>query len=229
MAKQWNDIKGNAKWALLGGVWWVVAWLSNHLVREIPNAPRWAAIIVPLLLSALAFVWLARRATATGPQRPTLAGGQSLTKPPFDVEKYAASAYDSPLAKEVESNVRQAMEARYPQAREREAFLLRFIGLGVVSSVYDITWAYIFRSQVLLLERLNRESLPLDQARVFYDKAVREHPREYANYSFDQGLGFLRGQVLIIQQGTMVGITVRGKDFLKHMVHSGRAAQDRRL
>jgi hypothetical protein len=234
LRKQWKDIKGHAKWALLGLVWTLLWWLATHLMREIPSVPHWLVIAVPFVLSVVAFVWLGSRSSAHDSQKPSSAGQATttaLTTVPstFDVTTFLANAYNSPLAGEVENNVRQAVETRYREPEEREDFLLKFIGIGTFIAVYDIAWASIFKSQVLLLEELNRKSRSLDEARVFYTKAAQQNPPAYANYSFDQWLGFLRGEVFILQQGTMIGITQRGKDFLKYLVHCGRSANDRFL
>jgi hypothetical protein len=192
IVSQWNDVKGNAKWAFLGLAWWTVTWLSNHLVREIPNIPHWVTVIIPLALSVIAFVWLARKPIMNDGQKSNTAAqsaSTALTTNPnqFGLENF----YDSPLAKEVENNMRQAVDTRYPQPKGREEYLFRYIGLGVVATIYDNAWAYIFRSQILLLEELNRRSMPLGEAREFYNKAVQQTPTEYAAYSFDQWLEWL--------------------------------------
>lgn len=125
--------------------------------------------------------------------------------------------------------MRQIVETKYREPKEREDFLLKFIGIGAFVAIYDLAWAYTLKSQILLLEELNRRALSLDEAKEFYNNAAQQSPTEYSTYSFDQWLAWLRTQVFILQQGTMVGITERGKDFLKYAVHYGHSVNARRL
>ncbi len=108
---------------------------------------------------------------------------------------------------------------------DHAGFLARFIGVGLISYLHDITWAYIFKSQLLMMLELNRRGgfLPLNDAKPYYDKAVADYPKLYANYSFNGWISFIKEHQLIIQHPTdMLEITVRGKDFLKYLTHWGR-------
>ncbi len=116
------------------------------------------------------------------------------------------------------------------QPTDREAFYVKFIATGIIGYIYDIAWAYIYRSQVLLLLELNRRIMPLAEVKTFYEKAASDNNSAYADYSFSQWLEFMKFYILIIQhESEMVEITLRGKDFLKYLVHWGRYADDRRL
>jgi hypothetical protein len=146
----------------------------------------------------------------------------------FDASAFFAQSYSSPLQPEIEANIRAA--AIRTQPNDREGFYVRFIGAGTIIYVYDMVWFSIYRSQILSLMELNRRMLPLSEIRSFYDRAATEYPAYYARYSLDQWLGYLKTHSLLIQHASdMVEITVRGRDFLKYLVHYGRYADDRTL
>jgi hypothetical protein len=64
----------------------------------------------------------------------------------------------------------------------------------------------------------------------YYDPAAKQFSASYANYTFDQWLGYLSKRVLILDlPGDTIGITQRGKDFLKHIVHYGYNVASRSL
>lgn len=105
-----------------------------------------------------------------------------------------------------------------------------FLAVIIINSLYDNAWLTIYRSQVLMLTELNRSLLRSEQVKTYYDDAARSNPELYANYSFDQWLGYLRGQVLLLEHpGQTFEITVRGKDFLKYIVHCGYTADARKF
>jgi hypothetical protein len=69
---------------------------------------------------------------------------------------------------------------------------------------------------------MNSKVLRREKVKTYYDNAARQYPERYANYSFEQWLSYMKGQILILEHpGDTVEITVRGRDFLKYMVHCG--------
>jgi hypothetical protein len=148
----------------------------------------------------------------------------------FDAGKYFNSAYQSGWTAEVEKRIRVAA-AQNRQTRSQEDFYAKFIGVGLVAYMHDITWAYIWRSQFLMLAELNRSNgyLSVNLAKSFYDKAVIDYPSYYTNYLFDQWLGFIQSQGLLIRHPSeMLEITVRGRDFLSYSAHTSRTADQRK-
>lgn len=182
------------------------------------------AILVLILISTRRSKQASQQSTAQGVSTALLGAPDFST----ETEEFFRLSYNSPLALEVEKRIR-SVAAKY-QAKEREDFYLHFIGIGVVGYVHDQTWAYIFRSQFLMLMELNRRILTLPEARTYYDKAVGENPTVYSNYSFDQWLSFLKTQLLILQNpDNTIVITERGQDFLRYSTHWGRYADDRKF
>lgn len=150
----------------------------------------------------------------------------------FNAAEHFRTAYYSPLTSEAEKKIRLAAIQNSPD--DHEGFLAKIIGIGLVGFTHDITWAYIFRSQILALMEVNRKAgiMPIADAKPFYDKAVADFPNIYsgaAGGSFDEWLSYLKGRDLIIHHPTdMLEITVRGKDFLKYLTHWGRYPDARR-
>jgi hypothetical protein len=232
--RQYDDIKGHYKWALLVVSWAPIFAVIKRVLRLIPNIPEWAVWTVLFFLSAVAFVWLAKsqklssQGAALSQTERTAPLVSSSTK--FDAERYFRTAYHSPLTEEVEVNIKKAAADNQPN--DREGFYVKFIGVGFVAYVYDTIWFAIYGSQLLALLELNRRSglLPLAGIKHFYDKAVASNPIQYAHYTFDQWLGFMKTQLLlIVHPSNMVELTIRGKDFLKYLLHNGREASQRAL
>jgi hypothetical protein len=71
--------------------------------------------------------------------------------------------------------------------------------------------------------------MPVLDTKPYYDEAARDYPQIYANYSFDQWLGFVQEQQLVIRHPSdMLEITHKGKDFLKYSIHWGRYPEARK-
>lgn len=202
-----------------------------HDFTRIP--PEW---ITPIwLLSSGAILWgLTYFFKRKQPTAQPIAQAATLTvvQPPpvnFDANGYFRLSYKSEMTAEVEKNIRPI--ATYNRPNDKEGFLAAFIGVGLVAYLHDITWAYIFRSQILMLTATTRNNgwLTLAHAKTYYDDAASRFPQTYQNYSYDQWLDFLISQQLLIRHpSAMLEITIRGKDFLKYLTHWGRLADDRK-
>ncbi len=68
----------------------------------------------------------------------------------------------------------------------------------------------------------------VDGLRRFYNAAAAENPDVYQAYPFESWLGYMTGWAIIRQDGNVVQLTVRGKDFLKYLVLAGRSEKQRR-
>jgi hypothetical protein len=198
-----------------------------------PRLDGWWHYAPACLLVIAGVSWLiGRRSKSKGQDQASSSKVQGLveTSPvtsPIDVDRFFRENYHSPLQMEVEGNVRKMIDSR-PQA-ERDDFVVRFIANGIVSYLYDTTWWTIYRSQILALQALNKTVLRQEEIKKYYNAAAAQSPSVYANYSFEQWMAYMKGQTLILEQpGNTVGITVRGRDFLKYMVHHSRSADDRK-
>jgi len=141
----------------------------------------------------------------------------------FNAKEAFRLAYYSSLTAETENNIKITANRYNPN--DREAFYVRFIGVGLVAYMHDMTWAYIFKSQILMLQEMNHRNglLALADAKNFYDKAVIGYPAIYAAYSFEQWIAFMKIEQLLVRHPTdMLEISHRGRDFLKYLAHWGR-------
>ena len=236
---QYNDIKGNFKWACIAALWWVVVHYGRRMLQLIPNIPGWMVSSILLCLSLAVFVWLAKSAKRSAPSQqpaalqssgiPTLSGIlMQEAKITFDVRQWFRGAYYSPVTAEVEKNIK--IVSAQSQPNDREGFLARFIGVGLVSYLHDMTWAYMFRSQAVMLTDMNNKGgfLPVAEAKTYYNDAVKEHSYDYRISSFDSWLEYMKREQLIIQHPSdMLEITHRGKDFLRYLTHWGRDINSR--
>jgi hypothetical protein len=235
LVRQYNDIRGNLKWALLLGLWYVIIHYGRQMLQLIPHISQWMVWTIVIIVSLVVFVWVAKankqmqqpsmqptNNLAVAPM-PTLSGllGQA-PQITFDAGQFFRVAYFSPVTAEIENNIKIVAETSNPG--DHEAFYARFIGVGVVAYTYDTLWLIIYKSQLLWLYELNRKGLlPIAEAKKFYDQAVIDFPKAYANYSFDQWMGYLKdnAQLLIKYPSEMLEITHKGKDFLKYLAHRG--------
>ena len=240
---QYDDIKGNLKFAALAIVWTFVVGLAKAFLQKVSHVPDWLIWLILFVLSAAVFLWIAEllRRSATGqgqkmqssvPAQPRSTSFPSLSalygqapQVTFNARDYFRLAYYSPVTAEIENNIK--IVAHNSQPEDHEGFYARFIGVGIVSYYHDMTWAYIFKSQLFMLVEVNRRNgnLPLSDAKMYYDKAVVEYPKIYENYSFQQWMDYMYSQLLLIRHPSdMLEITHRGKDFLKYLAHWGRDA-----
>jgi len=185
-----------------------------------------------LVSSAGMFVYLGRQKRSLSGQLTVQSTTATLspTNKAFDATQFFQLAYYSQLQPEAEANIREA--AAQNQPNDKEGFYVKLIAIGVIAYSYDIIWFTIYRSQLLALLELNRRGgiLPIATIRAYYDQAVSDFSSEYAGSSFDAWLSFLSTNVLLFKHPSdMIEITIRGKDFLKYLLHHGRDAEQRRL
>lgn len=222
----------------------VLAILGERLVRKllsyIPQISKdWASIIALASAALILFELIKlqeRRAirqapvqaetaqisssapTTTFPALSSLIPG--LPKPTFDAEAFFKASYFSPLTAEAQKNVQIMANEKQPE--DPANFLARFIGVGLVSYLHQHAWFTIFKSQILLLQDLNRRNVPIADAKGYYDKAVLERPSFYTGYSFEQWILYMTQEQLVLRHPSdMLEITFKGKDFLKYLTHWG--------
>jgi hypothetical protein len=204
-------------------------------LKEFTAIPQiWITPIWLLVSGALLglLILVANRRPKNATQALSATGGtqavasSALSPPKIDIELFFRQTYSGQLQAEVEGNVRTMIQNNPPS--ERDEFVVKFIARGLINVFYDRVWLTIFRSQVLALMELNKRILRREEIKTYYDEATQRSPKIYADYSFDQWLSYLRTQVFILEHpGHSFEITVRGKDFLKYMIHYGYTADGR--
>jgi hypothetical protein len=230
------------KWGIIavGGTLITVAakFLGSLAIRE---SYLYGGIFV---ISALVFAWLTQQlrpheaSVVTGQSKqqalpPPKQQGTELASPTSagqaDVEAFYRT-YDNALLVEAEDNIRQEAE-KYQAGHERERFLVRFFASAYITGAFEYTWVLIFRSQIRAMEGLNkapRQPVPIESLRPFYDSAILTNPQYYNGYPFTAWLAFMKTYLLIREENGCIAIIVRGHEFLKYLVHTGRTADDKR-
>ncbi len=138
---------------------------------------------------------------------------QSPTKTADDLIK----GIDSKLVRELENEFKQQLDGMSDS--EKIKALSRLFAASLWGYMAMHTYRLIFGSQIAALEFLNAQNrIPRDALRPFYSAAVIQYPDFYQNYSYDQWLGFLKSQVLVGNEAGLIGITIRGQEFLQHLV-----------
>jgi hypothetical protein len=227
---QWRDIAGNVKfWAISAVLAGLVTlftllthgltlWQQGGLIALFCVIAAWATVASILAIKPS---WKTPVQESSAKEQSSAASAIAQVPAQFDPDILIKTSYNSALLEETKNNLRLGFSAI--PAEGREEYFINWMAHGVLNYVYDILWAQIYRSQLLMLQELNLNVLPLDKAQAFYDTAKQQYPNEYANYSFDQWLGFMLKQTMLNQQGTQIGITERGRDFLKFIIHLGRS------
>lgn len=154
------------------------------------------------------------RAAQEQPSEPTISRVEEFLK-----------IYDNQLLLETEKLIRTSLEDLKPKSpEERERFLVRNLAAVSITDSLLRTYFAIYGSQIVALHYLNDNRnaiLTIDHIRPFYDDAKNKYPAYYQNYNFDGWLGFLVSSTLVQRNGKDVGITVRGKEFLKFLLDQG--------
>ncbi len=148
--------------------------------------------------------------------------GVAANVPDFNFDRYFQLAHVSQLTQQTERDVKILVAQQHPN--DRENTLAKFIGIGFWGYQHEVTWKAIYRSQLLALTELNAAGgiLPLPAARAHYEQASQDYPEKYANYAFEQWLGFMQSYPLLIRHPSdMLEITLRGRDFLTFLAHWG--------
>jgi hypothetical protein len=180
----WRKVKTTLEWARLGKfvfdlVVAITSWKAvKKLLSYIPQISQdWATIIAWASAAVVLFllIWWQEKRKATGQgQAPQNAPSTLLNSSAFNATTFFADAYKSTMFSEIENNVRTAAEVNSPN--DHEAFYAKLIATGLPAFTYDVVWAYIFKSQILVLMELNRQILTTARVKEFYDKAAGETP-----------------------------------------------------
>jgi hypothetical protein len=123
LRRQYEDIKGNFKWAVLGLLWTVILWAVQHLSRML-HVPNFVLLIVMLVVSCVMFYLVARwqGPVQTNKQSSALMSATPDSVKAFDDMETFFQSYSGPLLDETKINV-QTRADKYKPGVERETFL----------------------------------------------------------------------------------------------------------
>ena len=158
-------------------------------------------------------------------------GSQSIIGLPIaqaaaEVEMYY-HRIDPRFTGEVEGALRQTA-AKLP-APEKETYLFHALTVAVIYVQLELVWHNIFGSQIKALQRLNHDHLKREVIFPYYAAAANANAKTYADYSFDRWLGFMRSHTLIREDGGLISITIKGRDFLKYLIDDAKPIADKTL
>jgi hypothetical protein len=140
------------------------------------------------------------------------------------VSDEAKAIFDPILLQEQKDIVKkEVIDKHYLEGEAREEELITALATTVLFYGFDSTYFIIFGSQLGALQQLNSEPmLAVEALRPWYELGAIGSPTTYENYSFEQWLNFLQLSGLIRRDnGPTVQITIRGRSFLKYLVHRG--------
>jgi hypothetical protein len=129
--------------------------------------------------------------------------------------------YDNQLLAETEEAIR-AQLVPFQASQDRERFLVRSYATLVTAGVFEYVWVLIYGSQLRAIHYVNGGAASIEDLRRFYDAAVLQYPA-LAGYPFTSWLAFIKSWVLVREDDTVISITVRGREFLKYLVETGRS------
>lgn len=133
--------------------------------------------------------------------------------------------FDNALLVQREEMIRAELgRLSFKDSTDRETFLVRVLAAASIVQSFEQIYGGIWGSQLTALQFLNSADLTgVDPVfvRPWYDQAVAWHPEMYESYTFDQWLGFLRSQALIVNTATGIAISLEGREFLKYLLHQG--------
>lgn len=135
---------------------------------------------------------------------------------------------NAPQSKSIEIMEQRIKEFASTIEKEKvEATLIRLLSQAKIEAHFEMTYNYIFGSQIEALKRLNQNGpVNLDQAKVFFKSYEDKYPQFYGGPNgsgFDSWIRFLIFQELVKQDGNIISITDIGRDFLIYIISKGRS------
>jgi len=222
---QWRDIAGNVKFWIIT----VILGIFMSVLTVLTHGLRWWQQGALALIYGFMLIWAIGVTVMMARQSEHARSfTQSAAKPEVGTpEQFAAidkiyKTYDNQLLHETEELFR-ASAKKCQAGDEREAFLIRSLATITILSFFESTWYSIFASQLAALEQLNMRFLKVEDLHPYFQLNADQRPQ----YQFESWFGYLKTQVLVRQDGYNVGITVRGREFLKYLVEYGRTAKDK--
>ncbi len=131
---------------------------------------------------------------------------------------------DNPILMENIQGIKEALTAlgySLADAGTTE-LLIRHLAVTQLLQRVETLYRLIYGSQLDAMFAMNQQGpQPESVIRPFYDRVRKRSPRFYADYSFDQWIGFLLQHQLVIFTGERYGITVLGREFVSVLVGQG--------
>jgi len=113
--------------------------------------------------------------------------------------------------------------ASLPDTDAKIDYLSKKFATATLTFVLERLSSVIYGSQIRILEHLNScHSSTAEEIIVFYNTVSEQYPTPYANYSFEQYMGFLENSLLVKKEDNKYSITGLGRSFLLYRVNTNR-------
>lgn len=183
-------------------------------------------VITGFIMFKKPFERLLDRATKIGKAGIEASTPQELEepKPHVTAEQLLKPHFDNALLLSAEEWVREVVDKDFPSdMKEREKVFIRVLASTLVGNRFESTYKVIFGSQLNALEFINSlsQGAAAETLQIFYKQAAAQQPGFYATYSFDDWLGFIESQGLVVRKEQTISITLEGREFLKHVMQRG--------
>lgn len=182
-------------------------------------------VMIGLVLFRKQIAWFIERIEKVGKDgiQMTSAKDQeaALTKVSANSENIL-KPYVNPLLIEQANILKRELDSKNINPSEREEILLNALASNQIVLVFERTYHLIFGSQISLLQRLNSGEIEFKQV---FEQAKSKYPQLYSGYTLEEWLGFLISSFLIRNDNGKIGITVRGKEFLKYLIDQNYTLQ----
>jgi hypothetical protein len=88
---------------------------------------------------------------------------------------------------------------------------------------FESIYNSVFGSQLMILQQLNTFAFEdTNSLKRYYDYAVKQNPKYFEGYSYEDYLDFLFAFNLIVNEDRQIKITILGVDFLKYLTETGK-------
>jgi len=117
----------------------------------------------------------------------------------------------------------ETMLDSFQKLEEKQEILFKYSQVIYLIMHFNKIYNSIYGSQLRLLQRLN-SSLNENKETIkgFYDYAKSTFPKTYEGYTYDNYLDYLSSfNLIIVENGNTINITILGRDFLKYIIESG--------
>jgi hypothetical protein len=133
--------------------------------------------------------------------------------------------FDNALLVKREAEIRTMLDgAKLPSGGDRERVLIRYLAGASLTMTFETVYARIWGSQISALQFLNEagaNGVDSDLLKPWFEQAAAREPQAYAGDTLERWLGFLESFSLIAKSGSVVVITLEGREFLKYVIHQG--------
>ena len=163
---------------------------------------------------------------------PSLPQSSAVAEANKQGEKFSAAEQiqsrksENVLFAQIEARIQEQLDGlTLKDAKEREKYLIHILAETVVARNFERAYSLIWGSQLQALVTVNgagAAGIHPDHLLHIYEQAKTDYPRFYSGNTFDQWLGFLVSQQLVVIKEPVVQITLAGREFLKYIVDTSK-------